>query len=294
MSPQDMVEISRPRTAHLAAALLEDPISAKDRMAGRGHNVDPAVIESLQLEALRQRFAQLRDAVPMLKKLADDVGIFRIDALNDVVPILFKHTVYKSYPVSLLEKGRFTQLTQWLNKLVALDLSAVDAAPCQTIDDWIETLDRETPLELRYSSGTSGTMSFLPQTRDETDRQFRGNMADLFDNCGAERPTSPRFQPMAVILPNYRKGATGWARYAQYQVKYLCKGDESFCYALYPGSVSADIMFLAGRMRAAQQKGMAARLNLSPALLARKAEFEAVQHRSASDVQAFYDRVYAS
>jgi hypothetical protein len=96
---------------------------------------------------------------------------------------------------------------------------------------------------------------------------------------------------MAVVLPNYRKGATGWARYADYQVKYLCQGDETLCYALYPGSVSADIMFLAGRMRAAQQKGMVDRLDVSPALLTRKAEFEAVQRRSGSDMQAFYDRV---
>ena len=284
-------DIDSSDTDILAARMLADPIGFKDSMPGRMHDMARADVETIQLSALKLRFAQLRDHVPVLKRLADDVGVTRIDTLNDVVPILFKHTVYKSYPASLLEKGRFQHLTQWLNKLVTVDLSGVDVRDCASIDDWIAVLDRTSPLELRYSSGTSGTMSFLPQTREETDLQFRGNMADLFATYHAARPTDPAYQGMAVILPNYRKGATGWARYADYQVKYLCKGDETRCFALYPGSVSADLMFLAGRLRAAKANGTLDRIELSPALVARKAEFEAVQARAGDDMTTFYNSI---
>ena len=45
-------------------------------------------------------------ALKFQAKLADEAGVARVTALEDVVPILFRHTVYKSYPVSLLEKSR--------------------------------------------------------------------------------------------------------------------------------------------------------------------------------------------
>jgi hypothetical protein len=98
---------------------------------------------------------------------------------------------------------------------------------------------------------------------------------------------------MHVILANYRSGSPAWARNNDYRVKYFCGGDESKVVALYPGRVSADILFLAGRIRSAQQKGELERLKLSPTLLAKKAEVDSMQRRGPADQQAFYDRIIA-
>ena len=58
-------------------------------------------------------------------------GITELDAAEDVVPLLFQHSVYKSYPASLLERNRFTQLTKWLDRLTTHDLAGVAVGDCE-------------------------------------------------------------------------------------------------------------------------------------------------------------------
>ncbi len=55
-------------------------------------------------------------------------------------------------------------MTKWLDKLTSYDLSGVDISGCNGIDDWIDRLDEQTPLEVITSSGTTGTISILPKT----------------------------------------------------------------------------------------------------------------------------------
>jgi hypothetical protein len=63
-------------------------------------------IAELQIGGLRRRFAQFRGALPMLDKLADSQNIHAVEDLEDVLPLLFTHATYKSYPPSLLDKHR--------------------------------------------------------------------------------------------------------------------------------------------------------------------------------------------
>jgi hypothetical protein len=58
-----------------------------------------------------------------------------LQALSELV--LYNHTVFKSYPMSLLEKNRFDLLTRWFDRLTPIDLSHFDAAKCEGIDDWM-------------------------------------------------------------------------------------------------------------------------------------------------------------
>ena len=60
-------------------------------------------VEEAQLEALAERFGQLRGGIAALDALASRQGVERIERLEDVAPVLFDHRVYKSYPVSLVE-----------------------------------------------------------------------------------------------------------------------------------------------------------------------------------------------
>jgi len=72
----------------------------------RIHTQPRAERDELQLDALKLRFQQLRDAIPMVKKLADGEGITEINEVNDVVPLLFDHSMYKSYPASFLHNNQ--------------------------------------------------------------------------------------------------------------------------------------------------------------------------------------------
>ena len=152
--------------AHL---LLTDPPALVNHSLRAWTHMPRAEIDAIQLAALKQRFAQLRDRIPMLKRLADAQGIDRVEAFDDVVPLLFEHTVYKSYPPSLLDKRNFAQINKWLGKLVTPDMAeriaAADVSGCHGLDDWFAAMDQAVPeLRISHTSGTSGTVSFLPSS----------------------------------------------------------------------------------------------------------------------------------
>ena len=64
------------------------------------------------------------------RKLADRLGITELNDFNDVVPLLFSHTAFKSYPAALIDNKRFDLMTPWLDKLTSHDLSEVDTEGC--------------------------------------------------------------------------------------------------------------------------------------------------------------------
>src|SRR6201999_2850204 len=115
----------------------------------------------LQRPGLARRFDEQRERTPMVAKLAGRQGIEQVQDFAEVLPLLFGHTMYKSYPVALLEQQQFGMLTQWLDKLTAIDLGGVDVSSCDSIDSWLDALFVQSSLDPSHSGGTSGTMSFL-------------------------------------------------------------------------------------------------------------------------------------
>src|ERR1700690_3027711 len=70
-------------------------------------------VMDIQLAVLKERFDTLVHRVPVLEKLAQSQKISAIHEISDAAPLLFPHSIYKSYPLSLLEKSRFDLLTKW-------------------------------------------------------------------------------------------------------------------------------------------------------------------------------------
>src|SRR5215218_8508534 len=85
-------------------------------------------LEEMQLAAARELFAERRKQIKVLDKRAKDTGVDRIGSLQDLVPLLFAHTVYKSYPASFVETGRWDRMLQWLQTLTVSDLSNTDVS----------------------------------------------------------------------------------------------------------------------------------------------------------------------
>jgi hypothetical protein len=231
-------------------------------------------VEKIRLEALRNRFALLVDKVEVLKNLADEQGISEITSIEDGALLLFRHSVYKSYPISFLEKARFDRLTEWLDGLTVHDLSGIDASGIETIDDWLALLDRETELRIIHSSGTTGKLSLLPRSESEIPTMVIGwfKLSEGFRNERNAGLTHNGSQ-IPVIFPGHRYGAYAGQRVLDGFQKYLYDGDGSLVVALNPGRLSADAASLAGRVRAAENKGELGRLQLGEKLLARQAEF---------------------
>ncbi|PQM45412.1 hypothetical protein [Mycobacterium talmoniae] len=246
---------------------------------------------ALQLAALRMRFEQLRDAIPTLTAMAAEAGVTAIECLNDVVPLLFQHSVYKSYPVSLLVKNRFTALTRWLDRLTTHDLSAIDVSGCDSIDSWLDVLDAQTPLRVAHTSGTAGMMSFLPRGIGEWDQMFAAARCGLFqysDPAGTGGRHDGEY--FNLVWPLYRYGRSAIMRAPQMGLPHLL-GSEERLHALRPGRMSSDSMFLAGRLRAAAARGEIDQLEINPALSVRKEQFEREQREMAETMPRFVDQI---
>ena len=244
-------------------------------------------LSQLQLGGLRRRFEQFRGKLPMMDKLADVQGIHAIDAIDDVLPLLFDHATYKSYPVSLLQKRRYAQLTSWLNKLTTHDLSHIDVSGCRSIDDWLLTLFRETPLTVVHTSGTTGTMSFIPWAKEDWRKTIMQFPVCYFQEFGKE-PAPVRF-PFNIdcIYPYFRSGSLSHTALNEAVVELIAGGEERF-HAAYPGRLSADLMLLAAKRRAAAAKGHLDHLEIDPELEARHEEFAAQQRDMPAHVASFF------
>ncbi|MBU1257195.1 MAG: hypothetical protein KJ549_01650, partial [Alphaproteobacteria bacterium] len=147
--------------------LIADPTSFHDAPYAQAFTLSREEIDRLHLEGARKRFAELRPGLSVLDKLAREQGIETIETIDDLAPLLFPHTVYKSYPISYLERSRFDKLTKWLAGLTTSDISHVDASGIETIDDWIDLLDAETDLTIQHTSGTTGKLSFVPRSKKQ-------------------------------------------------------------------------------------------------------------------------------
>src|SRR3984893_13619981 len=117
--------------------LIVDPDAA--------YALDAAELQPLQLQAAQELFESRRSQIPLLERRAADAGIDSIRSFEDLVPLLFAHTVYKSYPASFVEQARWDRLLQWLDPLsvpggTRADGTSVNIGGVKDIDEWIERL----------------------------------------------------------------------------------------------------------------------------------------------------------
>ncbi len=193
----------------LRLAEAPDPIGATE-------SVD---LQELQLEAARERYAQLRPQVRLLDQRAADMGVDSIEKLTDLVPLLFAHTAYKSYPASFVEKGQRDRMTLWFATVSATSMSAVDLDGVQDVDDWIGRLEAAGH-GVFCSSGTSGKASFVDQTQGDIDR-----IADLLTRIWGWPAQPPRDNSRVLFSLTPSAGPARLIYAFQAQAKYNARSD---------------------------------------------------------------------
>lgn len=274
-----------------ARAWMQDPVSHLGHSLTRMHSISIPEAEDIQRTAMNIRLREQREKIPVLARLADAQEIREIDSVDAIAPLLFEHTYYKSYPVSLLSKQRFDRLTQWLNGLTAYDISDVDVSHCHSIDDWLVTLQNETPLDPATSSGTTGTMSFFPKSRADYTMTARIWRVQIVQTFGAEPSEADLTDKIHVVNPFYKDGHSSTGRFGHYFVQELCWGDESYFHCAFPGKMSADLLWLAARLRAAAARGDMDRVDVPESLLARRAELEKMHSEMPAMQRAFIEKM---
>ena len=233
-------------------------------------------VEEAQLEAVRHRFEQLRPGIAALDALATRQGVDRIESVEDAAPLLFDHRVYKSYPMSIIEKRQFDRLTQWLRRLTTHDLTAIPLDGVTSVDGWIERLDEHGMIML-HSTGTTGKLSFLPRSRSE----WPGWTESFFDAIRAATGVDRRKEALPSFYPGYRTGNTTGTKMQRIFGELSAEGEEGR-HCLYEHAISSDLLSLAARMRTAEERGELDQLDLDPQLLEeRKKLIEAGRRRDA-------------
>ncbi len=149
-------------------------MSAVDELISLAKTADPFRgapdnLAELQMEAVRERFAERRSQIKVLDKRAREMGVDRIDTLDDLVPLLFAHTNYKSYPEAFVDSGQWKHMNMWLGTLSTYPTTNIDVEGCKDVDDWIDRCHAAGHY-IYASSGTSGKSSFLNQTMQ--DREY--------------------------------------------------------------------------------------------------------------------------
>jgi hypothetical protein len=162
---------------------------AQQRSAVRADDPD---LDGLRLRAANERLQEQRAAIPALDQRARETGIDSIKGREDLVPLLFAHSTYKSYPEGFLAKGQWSRLSMWLNTVAAADVMAVDTSGVRDVDEWIDRL-AGAGIYLWASSGTTGKASFIPVNDHdlELNRVMSASLAELW----------PGPMPVSVLAP---------------------------------------------------------------------------------------------
>jgi len=255
---------------------------------------DAAKREAVQLAMARLRFERQVPEIPQLKKLAELQEVSAVEKLDDLAPLLFRHTVYKSYPISMVTRGRFDLLTKWLDGLTVHDLSGVDATSCDSFDSWFVALEAQSPIRPIHSTGTTGKLSVMPRGTWETE-YFAYQLFHSYDTLDdTPNPLDLLIEangggPVPIVHPSYRHGR----HLAQRMMDALVSGigSEETTYVLNTDYLSADLMSLVGQVRGASQRGELDQLEIAPALLEKYRAMVSGQQDEAERQRVFFERL---
>jgi hypothetical protein len=245
----------------------------------------------MQLIGLRERFDTLRPQLRALGSLAEDVGVTRIERLEDVVPLCFPHTMYKAYSPKDIELGRYERLSLWLDALTTEDVAGVDVSGCDSLESWLDTLEATTSLYPSVSSGTTGKISFFPRTSLEADTyvQFMIQAMDGFGDELASRIETGEpdwFAPIPMA-----SGRQMFTRLFDLLRRHCYGGDAARLHTLGRGHWDADMLWLSGRIRAAEARGETASSELTPALERVRDRVKLVQEQAHADIDRFLEEL---
>ena len=180
-----------------------DSLTAKVRAEDR---FDYAVedVRATQIAALDERFQERRDAIKLLKMRAEEAGIERIASFADMVPLLFPHTAYKSYPESFLMEEKWDRLNKWLGTISPYPITPIDTSDIADIDDWIDRLQAVGHF-ISCSSGTTGKSAMLLASQKDMDWS-KLDTVGVFSWGSGVQPAQDRLQvgsaPVASVPKN--------------------------------------------------------------------------------------------
>jgi hypothetical protein len=129
---------------------------------------DYAEVLPRQIAAADARFQERVGQIKLLQNRAETGGVSEVRSAADMVPLLFAHTAYKSYPEGWLFEKKWDRLGRWLDTVSSNRVGAVDTSGVKGLDDWLGKL-AEQGHYVSCSSGTTGKCSMMNATAEDLD-----------------------------------------------------------------------------------------------------------------------------
>jgi hypothetical protein len=191
-------------------------------------------LRDAHVEAMSERFQERKGRIKLLAFRAKEAGTGEIRSMDDMVPLLFPHTAYKSYPESFLTEQKWDRLGKWLGTISPHPIAPIETSDIDDIDVWIDRLANEGNY-VSCSSGTTGKSAMLIASekdmdwsrldtvgvfswgsgvKPERDRRLFGvaPTADVPKNVTIRKAqvaafADPRFEPFRLPVPPITVGA---------------------------------------------------------------------------------------
>jgi hypothetical protein len=113
-----------------------------------------------QLAAVNERFQDRVQKIKLLQNRAETGGISEVRRMADIVPLLFAHTAYKSYPENWLLEEKWDRLGKWLDTVTTDRVKPMDTSGVKGLDDWLLRLEDQGHY-VSCSSGTTGKCAMM-------------------------------------------------------------------------------------------------------------------------------------
>lgn len=186
-------------------------VAADDRFS-----YSAADLRAAQIAALDERFRSRVDRIKLLGHRAAEAGSRGIGDLADMIPLLFPHTAYKSYPETFLIGKRWDKLTRWLATVATYPISGIDLTGAVDVDDWIEHLAAAGHF-VSCSSGTTGKSAMLIASQADMEWS-KVDTVGVFSWGSGMMPQQDRLiigcAPVATAPKNVTIGEAQYAAYA--------------------------------------------------------------------------------
>jgi hypothetical protein len=173
-------------------------------------------VRQAQIEALDERFQERKDTIKLLGLRARDAGTTQITSIEDVVPLLFPHTAYKSYPESFLIEQKWDRLTKWLGTVSSHPITPMETSDIEDIDDWIGRLQANGHY-VSCSSGTTGKSAMLIASDADMAWSQRDTVGVFSWGSGVEPKQDRKIigcAPVAAVPKNQLIGQAQYEAYA--------------------------------------------------------------------------------
>ncbi|NUU21962.1 MAG: hypothetical protein HOV68_10690 [Streptomycetaceae bacterium] len=169
-----------------------------------------AELRETQVAAVDERFQERRDRIRLLGRRAEEAGLSAIRGHEDMVPVLFPHTAYKSYPESFLVEQKWDRLAKWLGTVSPYPIRPVETADITGIDDWIARL-QGVGHYVTCSSGTTGTPAMLLSSEQDIAWSCRDSVNVFSWGSGVEPRRDRRMLGLAPTAAVPRNAAIAQA-----------------------------------------------------------------------------------